>query len=101
MEALYYVRKTPLASQWAQRDRPRRPRVQGWQVLVGDNLGVRYKFGSARLTRAERIGHGRCSRVRPRPWRYAPVTVCSVEFELRPMRGVAALYADKIAFDRG
>ena len=31
------------------------------------------------------------------PWRYAPVTVCSVEFELRPTRGVAALYADKIA----
>ena len=22
------------------------------------------------------------------PWRYAPVTVCSVEFELRPTRGV-------------
>ena len=35
------------------------------------------------------------------PWRYAPVTVCSVEFELRPRRGVAALCADKIAFDRG
>ena len=35
------------------------------------------------------------------PWRYAPVTVCSVEFELRPTRGVAALCADKIAFDRG
>ena len=35
------------------------------------------------------------------PWRYAPVTVCSVEFELRPTGGVAALCADKIAFDRG
>ena len=33
--------------------------LQGWLVLVGDNLGDRYKFGSARLTRAERIGHGR------------------------------------------